>query len=828
MNKQIDIPSQILAAIRADNVQEFGDLVKQRANRGLLFGRFCILALVYCFKAKKIAKLYEAALAKNTEVTERVTEPPDAYKIFKDNAGIFIRVFNDENPISGAEMLAILNEAEYLKGAINVLNLGTEQEGNVVKILSAKRGDARIVYETAGQAGVGVVKGESKKSGVAKGEDKKGAGTKGGDQKNGGEKGKGQLTNQSVPSVHSTHSAQINQSAQTIKRLKFLPKPLGKFYKISTITAAACLSALFALFFVLSILPINFGDGTAQNPRHIFNQSQLLQAANDGDSYFILKNNITLSGHDNQNSPLIDDFLASLDGGNFAIFSPRQFANQISGSVKNLIFVYTNQNTLVKNDQDLNQDSFGIFANTNTGLIENLTVAAGQNNGGESKTITQIVSEKDGQEGGQASENNEFFIGGIVGDNRGSIQNSSFKGNVEVFATASQNGQSTQAADFSLDISVYFGSIAGQNGGQILNSFAGNIDTEQAVSALPSNQNPINQITSNSVLTGGIAAKNQKSGTIENCFNHTEIFVTSDKFGRTLMAGGIAAVNYGLIDSSQNFARIRATSTNTLTQTQANYNRPQNQRIAPKTVYAGGIAAITRADTIIQNNIFVLTSIISNSKNFGDILVNTILDTIYTGGIAAFAEDTTVTVSSWFTQTERVIMPAVEFNSVSGTIKASASEGDGVFVVVGGILGGLSATSAFDHFFRGRQINASSVLGRVYQNDSRAILQTSGQPARTERVEFDDEVIEGGEEDGMPLYRFAPTAGVVVGGVIGLVQDNYIFVQSTGSFEFELATVEGNTFALGQGADGQFFLVSTLSRRGQWTVLDFVIITNTD
>jgi len=140
-----NVQSKILDAIRRDDVRAFGELTEQKVNRALKFGRFPILSLVYIYKARKIAGYCLSRFAKLQEYTlSDEGEPSDAYQIFKDNAGVYLRLFPSDGVVTPAETLAVLNQAEYLVKNFETLKPAEEQQENIIKILTAKRGCAEI------------------------------------------------------------------------------------------------------------------------------------------------------------------------------------------------------------------------------------------------------------------------------------------------------------------------------------------------------------------------------------------------------------------------------------------------------------------------------------------------------------------------------------------------------------------------------------------------------------------------------------------------------------------------------------------------------------
>ena len=80
--------SKIINSIKADNLMDFSQLVKD--NQNLCFGRFPILSICYLYGAKKIIKSYESKLCQIKEY-KIVDESFEVYNKFKQFAGRCLR-----------------------------------------------------------------------------------------------------------------------------------------------------------------------------------------------------------------------------------------------------------------------------------------------------------------------------------------------------------------------------------------------------------------------------------------------------------------------------------------------------------------------------------------------------------------------------------------------------------------------------------------------------------------------------------------------------------------------------------------------------------------
>ena len=220
----------------------------------------------------------------------------------------------------------------------------------------------------------------------------------------------------------------------------------------------------------------------------------------------------------------------------------------------------------VTNGGDSGSSAVGGIAGINTGSIENAYnesfVTGGEKTGGlvgiNEKSGSLVNAANAGRvEGKGAAQDAAQEIGGLVGDNDGSILNGRNGGNVTgttyVGGIVGTNREDSTLTDIINDTSIlikgvdYVGGIAGQNAGRI-------VDTE------------VSRTLSDGVVegveyVGGIAGKN--TGYIENPHNNISLRINKDalKDGKTAQHfGGVAGINEqeGSIGNATNLADVTA------------------------------------------------------------------------------------------------------------------------------------------------------------------------------------------------------------------------------------------------------------------------------
>ena len=205
-----------------------------------------------------------------------------------------------------------------------------------------------------------------------------------------------------------------------------------------------------------------------------------------------------------------------------------------------------------------NQSYIGLFAN-NKGTISNLRII------GNISTTNEMI------------ENTNMFIGMLAGKNEGTIQSCKVEGSIKL----SENADSAK---------VLLGGLVGDNIGTILNSSSSiNIESNCQKAG----------ITARNIVDSNIS----NSGNITNCSNNGEII---DESNRNIYTAGIVAENNGILTSCTNNGKIVAkcvggiacyssgnilVSQNTATVTNLEQNSTNDEK-------AGGIVAVLENATI--------------------------------------------------------------------------------------------------------------------------------------------------------------------------------------------------------------------------------------
>lgn len=239
-------------------------------------------------------------------------------------------------------------------------------------------------------------------------------------------------------------------------------------------------------------------------------------------------------------------------------------------------------------------DNVGGIAGTNSGTVTNVyneSIVSGRNNVGgilgenSGKNVSNVANASNvtGEAGNGAASN---FVGGLVGDNEGSItngrNNGKITGNNYVGGLVGANGAGSTLTNLVNDSAAaitgdnYVGGIAGSNAGTI--------------SADESNDNLINRGTiTGQMYVGGVAGEN--TGKIANTHNDVELHVRYDVTETTPAKyfGGVAGINGHLNeDGTVSHPGTITSATNT------------NDIIAPEADYVGGIVGWNPKDAILN------------------------------------------------------------------------------------------------------------------------------------------------------------------------------------------------------------------------------------
>lgn len=248
-----------------------------------------------------------------------------------------------------------------------------------------------------------------------------------------------------------------------------------------------------------------------------------------------------------------------------------------------------------KGDTTKYSDNVGGIAGTNSGTVENAyneSIVSGRDNVGGILGTNTVVEGKDNLVSnvanasnvtGESAGNDSKFVGGLVGDNKGSItngrNNGEITGNNYVGGLVGANGENSTLTNLVNDESAaitgdnYVGGIAGSNAGKI--------------TADEKNNNLINRGTiTGQMYVGGVAGENY--GTIANTHNDVELHVRYEvtESNPAKYFGGVAGINGHLDEITGQFVNTGKITSATNT----------NDIIAPDADYVGGIVGWNPVD----------------------------------------------------------------------------------------------------------------------------------------------------------------------------------------------------------------------------------------
>lgn len=136
----------LVDAIKSDNLVLFSEYIKEKEN--LSFGRFSILALVYMYGAKKIARAFEGRLGQIKKY-DIVVEPIEFWGALRRLAGKRLRVYSGETRvINPLEMLALLGKDRKLKKMYGKFYVSDDIKKQIVAIY--KIGAQNVYFDSIG------------------------------------------------------------------------------------------------------------------------------------------------------------------------------------------------------------------------------------------------------------------------------------------------------------------------------------------------------------------------------------------------------------------------------------------------------------------------------------------------------------------------------------------------------------------------------------------------------------------------------------------------------------------------------------------------------
>ena len=265
---------------------------------------------------------------------------------------------------------------------------------------------------------------------------------------------------------------------------------------------------------------------------------------------FVILNDINFSG--DVIKP-IDNFSGTIDGLNHKIndFTIKNNSGNIknfglfktnSGEIKNIIITNVTLNSSAT-DNSGGSYVYGMIAGKNTGIIDNCHILSG------------TYSFSSTCNGG--NQDFYYYIGGIVGDNAGAINNCSFKLDISSSLSSKQGSNHHTTRGF-----LYNGAFVGNNSGTIKKSFA--ISTIKAKAYVYVSANCTAYITK---YVGGFTAYN--TGSIESSYTNTIIsgtatnksdHISGNAYISDVCEGGFAARNNGKLYSCYSSGDISSTT----------------------------------------------------------------------------------------------------------------------------------------------------------------------------------------------------------------------------------------------------------------------------
>ena len=132
--------SNLLDAIKKDNVKAFGRIIQDAECLLFTYGRFPVLSLCYLWDSWKIISKYESRLISIKEGFIEVDEDIPSYSRFKRHANRALRLYADsDRVVLPIEMLAILGKNIRLSRVIKKYGIEDKQSKRVERIYSMSR-----------------------------------------------------------------------------------------------------------------------------------------------------------------------------------------------------------------------------------------------------------------------------------------------------------------------------------------------------------------------------------------------------------------------------------------------------------------------------------------------------------------------------------------------------------------------------------------------------------------------------------------------------------------------------------------------------------------
>lgn len=434
---------KLLKSIMIDDVETFSRLFELSKNLNVCFGRFPVLSLCYMYNAKKIIKKHEKSLFLISKY-DKIDEPLSVYLHFRQFAGKGLRLYEGAGSIvTPIEMLAILHCDNKVKKVYKYFCNDTNCVNNLFKIYSLFYNQK--IYKAGNEIKIGC------------------------------------------------QSKTVYQQNKVKCAVAFL-----SVFMVIVLT----------LFFMFDV---TMGLNVFASQK-IFNEKQFNLALSTNYNY-VLEKDLSLCFE----NP-VENFNGSIDGNNKTLYVRFSENNKglilnNNGTIKNLNIVYTDVPKTINISS-----SACLLCFNNFGTIRNVNLSFLSDEGEVELTVNKSL-------------NDEKFFCAFSVFNFGVVENC--KSNLNITAkSAGDDGE------------VYVSGFVGENSGSIINSSTINSS----------------RFETQDVDVCAIAVKNKSSGLIFGCENHATISQVSKNEKWSPNVAGIACLNYGNIKNCINDAKLSVSS----------------------------------------------------------------------------------------------------------------------------------------------------------------------------------------------------------------------------------------------------------------------------
>lgn len=464
------------------------------------------------------------------------------------------------------------------------------------------------------------------------------------------------------------------------------------------------------------------GSGTLADPYQVATATQLYNVRNHLDKHFIQKADINLG----------EALWNQGDGWVPIGDSTNPFAGVYNGNGKKIIDLYINRPT---------EDNIGLFGKAAGGTISDLTLENVEVYGKSFVGALIGINANSHREGMTAScigagkvRGTGSYIGGLIGENFGALEYSSFSGQVTGSEgyyyigglVGSNNSGDINYAFSTADVSMgtHLGGLVGTstNQGTIRNSYAtGNVSGAETIGGLAGSVETLDAVIENCFSTGATNASGDYAGGLVG-FNSSATIrnsYTSGVVSGINNVGGIAGANLngsvrinnsyslGIVNGSANVGGVVGNNGGELTGGYLEYMATQGVGVGAGTVVslsAASLPAIYASMSTINNDASGITTGVISNMQAGATLYPTAFD-FYQGSYIMDAH-TNITFTA--------IDADVEVIAGSGDTLGDALSASGTLLNQNGMQHNLNTSSANKSWIVFRIINPDPSLNRVY------------------------------------------------------------------------------------------------------------------